>query len=196
MTQQPRRRGRTSDAERAGRREEILDVALASFRQMGFARTTLDVIAQNAGVAKRTVYTYFGDKAAVFAAAVERQHAYVEKARDGATDVVDAATDIVCALHGDNSITLHRMMIGEAVQFPELAAKFYESGPARSIAYLTTVLRDQHGEVAAQSADQLYTLLLGEEHRKRLLGLSAEPNSERARELATRAVDCVLASHR
>jgi AcrR family transcriptional regulator len=116
--EQPRRRGRTSDAERADRRNEILDVAVDSFREVGFARTTIDAIATAAGVAKRTVYSYFGDKSAVFAAAVSRQHAYVENAGGDQSDLLAAAVDIVVALHSDNSIALHRMMIGEAVQFP------------------------------------------------------------------------------
>ncbi|MDV6208950.1 TetR/AcrR family transcriptional regulator [Rhodococcus erythropolis] len=194
--EQPRRRGRTSDAERADRRNEILDVAVDSFREVGFARTTIDAIATAAGVAKRTVYSYFGDKSAVFAAAVSRQHAYVENASGDQSDLLAAAVDIVIALHSDNSIALHRMMIGEAVQFPELAAAFYESGPAKSIAFLEKILIDQHGQKAALCADQLYTLLLGEEHRQRLLGLASEPTAERAAQLAARAVGCVLGSDR
>ncbi|MDV8008483.1 TetR/AcrR family transcriptional regulator [Rhodococcus sp. IEGM 1318] len=194
--EQPRRRGRTSDAERADRRNEILDVAVDSFREVGFARTTIDAIATAAGVAKRTVYSYFGDKSAVFAAAVSRQHAYVENAGGDQSDLLAAAVDIVIALHSDNSIALHRMMIGEAVQFPELATAFYESGPAKSIAFLEKTLLDQHGRKAALRADQLYTLLLGEEHRQRLLGLASEPTAERAAQLAARAVGCVLGSDR
>ncbi|AKD99011.1 TetR family transcriptional regulator [Rhodococcus erythropolis] len=194
--EQPRRRGRTSDAERADRRNEILDVAVDSFREVGFARTTIDAIATAAGVAKRTVYSYFGDKSAVFAAAVSRQHAYVENAGGDQSDLLAAAVDIVVALHSDNSIALHRMMIGEAVQFPELAAAFYESGPAKSIAFLEKILIDQHGQKDALCADQLYTLLLGEEHRQRLLGLASEPTAERAAQLAARAVGCVLGSDR
>ena len=194
--EQPRRRGRTSDAERADRRNEILDVAVDSFREVGFARTTIDAIATAAGVAKRTVYSYFGDKSAVFAAAVSRQHAYVENAGGDQSDLLAAAVDIVIALHSDNSIALHRMMIGEALQFPELAAAFYESGPAKSIAFLEKILLDRHGRKAALCADQLYTLLLGEEHRRRLLGLACAPTPERAAQLAARAVGCVLGSDR
>ncbi|NMD61092.1 UNVERIFIED_ORG: TetR family transcriptional regulator [Nocardia globerula] len=194
--EQPRRRGRTSDAERADRRNEILDVAVDSFREVGFARTTIDAIATAAGVAKRTVYSYFGDKSAVFAAAVARQHSYVENAGSGQSDLLSAAVDIVVALHSENSIALHRMMIGEALQFPDLAAAFYESGPAKSIAFLEKILLDQHGEEAALCADQLYTLLLGEEHRRRLLGVASEPTPEKAGQLAARAMRCVLGSDR
>ncbi|MDV6271254.1 TetR/AcrR family transcriptional regulator C-terminal domain-containing protein [Rhodococcus globerulus] len=142
------------------------------------------------------MYSYFDDKSAVFAAAGERQHSYVENVGGGKFDVQTAAVDIVRALHSDSSIALHRMMIGEAQQFPELAAAFYESGPAKSIAFLGEVLFEQYGEDAVSVADQLYTLLLGEEHRRRLLGLTPEPTPERARALATRAIECVLGFRR
>ena len=44
------------------RRREILEAALAAFGSKGFNETTVDEIAQAAGVAKGTVYLYFDSK--------------------------------------------------------------------------------------------------------------------------------------
>jgi AcrR family transcriptional regulator len=44
------------------RRREILDAAFAFAREEGFARLTMERVAERAGVAKGTLYTYFRDK--------------------------------------------------------------------------------------------------------------------------------------
>ena len=45
------------------RRKEIIDAAYALARQDGFSRVTMERVAEQAGVAKGTIYTYFKDKA-------------------------------------------------------------------------------------------------------------------------------------
>src|SRR3546814_6941872 len=49
----------------------ILDAAKRMFTEHGFDRTSMDQIASEAGVSKLTVYSHFGDKEALFAAAVK-----------------------------------------------------------------------------------------------------------------------------
>lgn len=185
------KRGRLPTAARDERRAAILEVAVELFRELGYARTTIEAIALQAGAAKRTLYSYFSDKPGIFAAAVEKQHSYLSQSPEG-DDLASAATAIVLALHGDNAIALHRTVIGEASQFPRLAAAFYAHGPARAIGFLADRLRDEFGDEAAALSEPLYTLLLGEEHRRRLLGLAAAPDRAEARRHANRAIDIVL----
>src|ERR1700733_2088209 len=52
--------------------EELLDKALDLFLEKGFERTTIDAITASAGMAKRTVYARYGDKATLFKAALQR----------------------------------------------------------------------------------------------------------------------------
>src|SRR5579864_3977103 len=52
--------------------EELLATALDIFLEKGFERTTIDAITEAAGVAKRTVYLRYGDKKALFKAALQR----------------------------------------------------------------------------------------------------------------------------
>jgi len=53
------------------KRRAILDAALAVFARDGYARTSIESIAETAGVSTRTIYNHFTDKAGVFAVVVE-----------------------------------------------------------------------------------------------------------------------------
>lgn len=57
---------------KAARRDKILDAAERLFVQQGFRGTTMEAIAEAVAMSKVTVYGYFKDKDAVFAAVAER----------------------------------------------------------------------------------------------------------------------------
>ncbi len=63
-------------AEPSSRREQILNAAIAVFSRRGYRATLVDEIAQEAGVAKGTLYLYFGSKEEMYLEAF-REH--VEK---------------------------------------------------------------------------------------------------------------------
>ena len=56
-------------------RETVLDAALAVFSRQGYAATTLDHIAQEAGVTRGAIYWHFGGKAELYNALVEERFA-------------------------------------------------------------------------------------------------------------------------
>jgi AcrR family transcriptional regulator len=62
------------DAERSKR--SILEAALVEFSEQGHAGARIDAIAARAGVSKPLIYSYFGDKDALYAAAL--REAYVQ----------------------------------------------------------------------------------------------------------------------
>ncbi|MHA7132794.1 TetR/AcrR family transcriptional regulator [Oerskovia turbata] len=207
-----RRPGRPRESERAARRAELLDVAIQIFGARGYGSTTIEAVASAAGATKRTIYQHFTDKAGLFVAAVESQHAH-EHVIAG-EDLESLATRIVHTLHGDQAVTLHRLVIAEAPQFPDLAEAFYAHGPASSIGALAEHLAahlagrdgerndglrgDEPGaavdEPTRSTAEALYTLLLGEAHRRRLLGLAPAPSLAQAREHARAALRVTLAT--
>jgi AcrR family transcriptional regulator len=164
------KRGRPTADERVLRRERILDAAVAQFSARGFGATSLDEVASTAGVTKRTLYVDFGDKSALFAAAVEREHDRIRAVAADAGSLADVATEIVFVLLSDSAVALHRSVIAEAPRFSELAQAFYETGPQHSIDLLARYL-----PTGATTAPALYSLLLGEPHRRRLLGLDPAP---------------------
>jgi TetR/AcrR family transcriptional repressor of mexJK operon len=168
------------DSERPARRALILDAAVALFLQEGFAATGIDAVARRSEASKSTVYAYFGDKAGLFSAAVERLHDTIADSIDGDATLLELATSVVMTLHSDEAVGLHRTVIAESLRFPELARSFYASGPSRSTRMLLTALRREDPATVDAQAEMLYTLLLGESHRRRLLGLNAAPTMQEA----------------
>lgn len=188
------RRGRPRRDEVGARRAAILDVAIAQLAEHGFAGTTIEGVAAAAGATKRTIYSQFTDKPGLFLAAVERLHRHEQEGLLAGDDLEEVATRVVHTLLGDDAVTLHHLVVAESRRLPRLAADFYARGPARTVGALASLLAAQHPELdePAALAEELYTLLLGEPHRRRLLGLEAAPSAARARERAQRAIRTVL----
>ena len=67
-----------------GKEKEILDAAEKVFAQYGFRKTTIGDIVREAGVARATVYKYFGTKDEIFMAALEREFGEILAAVRGA----------------------------------------------------------------------------------------------------------------
>ncbi|WP_104088466.1 TetR/AcrR family transcriptional regulator [Arthrobacter sp. GMC3] len=178
-----RKKGRPSEDEREDRKTAILDAAAQLFIRNGYGQTTVDQLASAAQVTKRTIYSYFGDKSAVFAAVIERFRLdSVSGSPTKADSLAETSARIVYALHSEHAVGLHRLMIAEAAHFPELAAAFYASGPSGYMASIAAMLPEPVSpSEAAWISEAVFGLLLGEQHRKRLLGLSAAPDMEAAR---------------
>ena len=67
---------------RPEKRRAILDAARRVFFSNGFAQTSVDTIAAQAGVSKQTIYNHFGDKRALFVAVAEAVHAEAQAATE------------------------------------------------------------------------------------------------------------------
>jgi TetR/AcrR family transcriptional regulator, mexJK operon transcriptional repressor len=176
-----RKRGRPTADERRAREAQILSAALGVFLASGFGNTTIDELAVAAKVTKRTLYAYFGDKAGLFQAMVK--DLAVGVSLDAAYDhltLEGLAARIVYRVHSDELVGLHRLVIAEAGRFPELASVLHSQGDARHIARLTEHIRTERGTAFTGLAEPLFSLLLGERHRRRLLGLAPAPTMAQA----------------
>lgn len=78
----PQRQPRKRDAERS--RALILQAALEEFSEHGHSGARVDRIARRAGVSKPLIYDYFGDKDAIYTAALKE--AYVQ-IREGESEI-------------------------------------------------------------------------------------------------------------
>jgi TetR/AcrR family transcriptional repressor of mexJK operon len=176
-----RKRGRPTARERRTRETEILAAALGVFLAAGYGASTIDELAAAAQVTKRTLYAYYGDKAGLFAAMVRDLAAAVSL--DAASDrdtLATLATRIVSRVHSDELVGLHQLVIAESTRFPELALVLHSSGDARHIARLSEHIRAECGAASEPLAEPLFSLLLGEKHRRRLLGIDPPPTPAQA----------------
>lgn len=69
-----------------GREKEILDAAGRVFAEYGYRKTTIGDIVREAGVARATVYKYFGTKEEIFTAVLKREFREILEAVRGAID--------------------------------------------------------------------------------------------------------------
>lgn len=158
------------------KRAEIRKAALEVFLEGGFLAATVDEIAAAAHTSKRTVYHHFDDKTGLFRAAIRGTIAPMQRSL---ADVIERAAshDARSSLHGlvrglmqiivtPDVARLRRVVIAEADRFPDLAAEWYELGPAQTIDRLERYLArlDSAGEISVPdvrtAAEQLLWLTI------------------------------------
>jgi AcrR family transcriptional regulator len=135
------RGGRPSREDAPRRAERLLDVATDNFIRFGYADTTLDRIALEAGVAKRTIYSRYPDKQALFFAVVARlsERRVFEELPSGDDLPVDEAlrrfarTMIERGLRPEE-LTITRMILAELNHFPDLGQTLWKA------------VEDEHGQ--------------------------------------------------
>jgi AcrR family transcriptional regulator len=121
---------------KAERPHEILEAAFAEFSRNGYATTTLDRIAERAGVTKGTIYVYFENKEHLFISMVHEftkgaQEATQEmyETHDGSTaDLLRAQFSFIYQhiVEDRRRREVVRMLIAEAARFPKLADRYFD----------------------------------------------------------------------
>ena len=133
----------------------IVDAARTLFLREGYAGTTMDEIAALAGIAKRTVYNNFADKEALFRQIVEETIAFAEEFAHGLSDELTAGTTaanlratldalgrrLALAIVRPEVIALRRLLVGEAREFPALAARYFDKAPGQVLDALAVGVR-------------------------------------------------------
>lgn len=139
--------GRPKSEQKAG---AILAAASALFLDRGFQGTSMDAVAQHAGVSKQTVYSHFANKEDLFKACIRHKvanYGFGESAMVGDADLRSALLSItrrfVDLLFDPEVVAMHRVVLGEAASQPRIAALFFDSGPQRTKAAVVGFLRQQ-----------------------------------------------------
>jgi AcrR family transcriptional regulator len=108
----------------------ILDAAVELFLDDGFDRTSMDAVAERAGVSKTTVYAHYGDKVGLFRAVVDRgattMNVDLDKVLQNAgTSPEERLAQLLVALLGGTTapsmIAYLRIIVSESRRRPELA---------------------------------------------------------------------------
>ncbi len=136
MTDVMETRTETRRRRKAERPHEILEAAFNEFSRNGYATTTLDQIAERAGVTKGTIYVYFENK----------EHLFISMVRELMKATLDTVQEMYERHEGSTAELLRaqfsfiyenivedrrrrevvRMLIAEASRFPALADRYHE----------------------------------------------------------------------
>lgn len=172
-------------------RRAILDAAERVFLREGY-KTSVDAICVEAAVSRRTLYLQFGSKEQLFRAVVEVSSkrelaalfAILEKPDEPREVLAEFLRYFQRLVFRSESILFLRLCIAEVGQFPDLAAKHYETGIGRIMPILAAYLsaRMDEDRVARQPAEvlaeQLLASFLGYAQYRRLLGIPVEARDD------------------
>ncbi len=135
------------------KRQQILAAATQLFTEQGYASTSMDLIARHADVSKQTVYSHFGSKDELFAAAIEdRCDSYqmldfsLDDLSNPKEKLLTLAQRFLCMLTSKEACAVHKICAYESKSYPLLSELFYQAGPEKvtnDVAELMTAL-DKH----------------------------------------------------
>jgi TetR/AcrR family transcriptional repressor of mexJK operon len=122
-----------------------VDAARTLFLDKGYAGTTMAQVAARAGLTRRTLYNNYADKEALFTRIVTDVIAYAEafarglrhaftsemSARDLPAALDDLGRRLALGIVRPEVIALRRLLIGEAREFPALAAHYFDRAPGQ-----------------------------------------------------------------
>ena len=117
-----------------GKRQQIIDAAVAEFREKGFAGASMDRVSARANVSKRTVYNHFDSKDALFHAIVDIMAEQANRSLDlsyvAGRPIREQLVDLGWAegnlLTDPDFMKYARMVVGETLRDPVLSAEFAE----------------------------------------------------------------------
>jgi TetR/AcrR family transcriptional regulator, mexJK operon transcriptional repressor len=160
--------GRPRRDEIEARNVELLDRALDLFLDKGFERTTIEAVAASVGMAKRTVYARYGDKANLFKAALQRAIddwiVPVDQLRAAEVDdlhqcLLTVARILVANLMNPEGLRLMRITNAESYRMPEIGSYTYQRGTQQTIAYLADLFTRRKGGVMPDAEDAAVAFL-------------------------------------
>lgn len=199
--------GRPKDLEKRAR---ILQAAKAIFLKSGYHGTSMNQIAQEAGVTKLTVYNHFQDKVNLFICAITEtcEETLCTKQFD-----LDTSADfyqtlfIVCSralqiIYSPEALKLDHVLLELAAEQNPLALQFFEASHTRMENQLAEFFQKAAQLGFIQADDPIYqtelllTLLLGVRHHKVLLGITAAPNAQELEQIIRDTINLFLLKYR
>lgn len=199
--------GRPKDLEKRAR---ILQAAKAIFLKSGYHGTSMNQIAQEAGVTKLTVYNHFQDKVNLFICAITEtcEETLCTKQFD-----LDTSADfyqtlfIVCSralqiIYSPEALKLDHVLLELAAEQNPLALQFFEASHTRMENQLAEFFQKAAQLGFIQADDPIYqtelllTLMLGVRHHKVLLGITAAPNAQELEQIIRDAINLFLLKYR
>lgn len=193
--------GRPTRAEAERRHIVLLQTATDLFLRHGLQGVSIDAIAQAAGVAKRSIYARYADKAELFAAAITRLiedrtgplYAFEIGDQPVEEGLLQFARKLLDIAMKPETLALYRMLVIEAPRFPSLAKLDNERNRHKGLGAIVRVLAAfaERGEIVLDEAEmkaELFAILIvrGAQHRALILGPDEPEQQERRMRAAVR----------
>lgn len=146
----------------------ILQGAIRVFLHSGYAGTSMDRVAAEAGVSKQTIYSHFQDKEGLFTALMERLTIRRFQTILG-TDTLQGEPETLLRqfaevflnqIADEQYVALLRLIIAESVRFPELA-KLYGQTVIQKGRQLVAAFFQQHPELGFPDAEAVAHIFVG-----------------------------------
>ncbi|WP_422777170.1 TetR/AcrR family transcriptional regulator [Pseudomonas mediterranea] len=192
------------------KRQAILDAAKRLFIELGYANTSMDTVATEAGVSKLTVYSHFNDKETLFSAAViakcEEQVPPLFFEWPEGVPIEHVLLNIARGFHqlvsSEESVNLHRLIMALGSQDPKLSAIFYQAGPERMLSGMERLLAkvNQSGALCIDNprhaAEHFFCLIKGAANFRLLYGCGAPLEADAAEEHVQEVVGLFMRAYR
>jgi AcrR family transcriptional regulator len=190
--------------QRDGRRETILSIAREVFTEEGYAASSMSTIAARLGGSKGTLYNYFKSKADLFIAVIQHQcdineaELFEISDKDPRTYLTQWSRRVAQLMLSEDVISIHRIVVAEAVRFPEIGQALYEAGPKRGTARLVDYFEQAIAEGRlkpcdpVRAAEQAMELTLAGFYRRRLWNVGPPPTDAEIDATVQAGVDTFL----
>lgn len=130
------------------RPQQIIEAALEVFGERGLANARLQDIANRAGVSKGTIYLYFPNKEELFREMVRQTIVAAIESGEKTVDRGTPTEQLCIAMRAYWKFvrtpvfsTIHRLVLGELHQFPDLAEFYADEVVARGLKLLSGIIR-------------------------------------------------------
>ncbi|MET0747123.1 MAG: TetR/AcrR family transcriptional regulator [Rhizobium sp.] len=163
----PRGRPRTESDE--SRRTKILAEARDIFNELGYAGTTMDLVAMRCKISKQTLYQLFDSKTELFMAMIALHRASMVALPRDPTETLPLAETLekIFIIDMDEDAEADRLgfihfIVGEAEHFPEIAGLLHKYGVEQSRILLAEWLQLQNdrGRIRIQNTESGARMLL------------------------------------
>ena len=173
------------------KRQQIIMAAADLFTELGFSNTSMDKVAERAGVSKQTVYSHFGSKEGIFVASIESKclmnslsTEFFCQQQPTAWILLELARHFNALLLSSDAVRIMRLCCASAETHPEVSELFYSAGPQNLHRLLSDYLQERATTAELEianypaAADQFLSMVNADEPFRARLGLPAQLNAE------------------
>jgi TetR/AcrR family transcriptional repressor of mexJK operon len=163
------RGGRPTRAEALRRRQHLVEVASEMFMKFGFDRTSIDAVAETAGVSKRTVYAQYRDKDDLFNAVlrslIERWLIPINQFELSTSELepmlIEVGRSLLAAALAPKAVSLHRIIISESERRPQFGRLANAEGREPAIRAIATALERHSDRLRVMNLERAAEHFLG-----------------------------------